>query len=263
MGSATRAALATATSALAAERGATLETGEQLLAAGRSIADSGQLRSLLADPAVIDADKASIIQRVFGALDPAAARLLTAAVGERWSSPDDLVDGIEELGIRVIAAASDDDARIVSELFRFSSAVSSDPALELAVGAKLGDRAGKVSLVDSLLGGKASPATIAIAQHLVQSPRGRRTGALIAHAAAVVADASGGIVATVTAASPLSDAQVQKLSTALTAQYGRTPRLNLVIDPSIIGGLRVQVGDDVIDGSVSARLHDLRIQLAG
>jgi F-type H+-transporting ATPase subunit delta len=49
----------------------------------------------------------------------------------------------------------------------------------------------------------------------------------------------------------------------LTTQYGREPRIALRIDPTVIGGLRVQIGEDVIDGTVASRLADLRLQLAG
>jgi F-type H+-transporting ATPase subunit delta len=121
----------------------------------------------------------------------------------------------------------------------------------------------KAALVERLLGGKANPATVSIVRHLVQSPRGRRIGELLQSAAETVADASGRIVATVTAAAPLSDAQLAKLTSTLTTQYGREPRIALRIDPTVIGGLRVQIGEDVIDGTVASRLADLRLQLAG
>ena len=39
--------------------------------------------------------------------------------------------------------------------------------------------------------------------------------------------------------------------------------LNVIVDPEVIGGIRVEIGDDVIDGTVSNRLHDARRQLAG
>ena len=140
---------------------------------------------------------------------------------------------------------------------------AADADLELAVGSKLGDPAEKAALVDRLLGRKAAPGTLAIIRHLVQSPRGRRIGRLLSTAAEIVADASGGIVATVTAAAPLTSAQLQKLSSTLQQQYGREPRIAVRIDPAVIGGLRVQVGDDVIDGTVASRLTELRLQLAG
>lgn len=262
MGSASRVALAAAETALAAEKGVTRATGEQLLSAGRDIAGSPQLRSLLVDPSVEPAQKAKLIGTIFSSLDASATRLLAGLATARWSNSDELIDGIEQIGIRAVAASSPD-ATIESDLFAFARAVTSDNELELAVGSTLSDPAQKAALVDRLLAGKAHEATIAIVRHLVQSPRGRRIGELIQSAAETVADASGGIVAIVTAAAPLSPAQLENLTATLTTQYGREPRIALRIDPSVIGGLRVQIGEDVIDGTVASRLADLRLQLAG
>jgi F-type H+-transporting ATPase subunit delta len=262
MGSASRVALEAAKSALASAKGVTRETGEQLLSAGRDIDGSPQLRALLADPSIDVKDKNALIASIFSKLDPAAAALLGSLTSARWSTTDQLIDGIEQVGIRAIADSTSA-ATIEAELFAFSRAVSSDPELELAVGSKLGDGAEKAALVDRLLAKKADPGTLAIVRHLVQSPRGRRIGNLLSNAAETVADASGGIVATVTAAAPLTAAQLTKLTDTLTAQYGREPRVAVKIDPTVIGGLRVQVGDDVVDGTVSTRLTELRLQLAG
>lgn len=262
MGSASRAALEAATAALASAKGVTLGTGEQLLSAGRDIAGSKQLRALLADPSIEAAEKTRLVGSIFGSLDPAATALLGSLVSARWSNSDQLIDGIEQVGIRAIADSSTGDA-IESELFAFSRAVSSDPDLELAVGSKLGDPAEKAALVDRLLSGKAAAGTLAIVRHLVQSPRGRRIGGLLSNAAEIVADASGGVVANVTAAAPLTPAQLEKLTATLTAQYGREPRIAVKVDPAVIGGLRVQVGDDVVDGTIASRLTELRLQLAG
>ena len=262
MGSASRAALEAAITQLASTKGVTRATGEQLLSAGRDIAGSLQLRAVLVDPSVPEAEKSKLVGTIFTGLDAAASSLLDGLVSSRWSNSDQLIDGIEEIGIRAIAGASDDSA-IESQLFEFSRAVSSDNELELAVGSALSDPAQKAALVDRLFGGKADAGALAIVRHLVQSPRGRRIGPLIQQAAETVADASGGFVATVTAAAPLSATQLDALSKALSKQYGREPRIAVRLDPSVIGGLRVQVGDEVIDGTVASRLSELRLQLAG
>lgn len=262
MGSASRVALAAAVTALADEKGVTRATGEQLLSAGRDIAGSPQLRSLLVDPSIPMPAKSKLIGSIFSSHDAASARLLAGLTTARWSDSDELIDGIEQIGIRAIAASADG-AAIESDLFAFARAVTSDNDLELAVGSTLSDPAQKAALVDRLLAGKAHDGTVAIVRHLVQSPRGRRIGELIQSAAETVADATGGIVAIVTAAAPLSAAQLEKLTATLTTQYGREPRIALRIDPTVIGGLRVQIGEDVIDGTVAARLADLRLQLAG
>ena len=263
MGSATREALASARAALAALAGRNgLATGEQLFQAARVIGDSATLRSALADQSSDPTSKAAVVESVFSSLDAGSRSLLSTLVSQRWSSQDDLLEGIEEIAIRAVAASAPKGASIEDELFTFGSAVSSNAELELAVGSTLGTAEAKSALVSSLLGGKASPQTLAIVDHVVQQPRGRRIGELVRHSAALVADEAGTVVATVVSAVPLSAAQQKRLTAGLAASRGRDIQLNLVIDPTIVGGLRVQIDDDVIDGSISTRLTELRLQLA-
>lgn len=264
MGSMTREALATSRGVLAdLGDAADLATGEQLLNAGRVIGSSSKLLAYLADPSEDVAGKKAFIDRVFGAFSEPARALLTSIVGSRWSTHRQLLAGIEEVGIRTIAQSAPADLAIESELFAFGEAVSSDSNLELAVGTKLSDGPAKAALVTRLLGGKASQQTISIVSQLVQQPRGRRIGELLRNAAAIVADQADELVAIVTSAAPIEAAQLERLERGLAKQFGRSLRVNVEIDPSILGGLRVQVGDEVIDGTVSTRLADLRLQLAG
>jgi F-type H+-transporting ATPase subunit delta len=265
MGSATREALASSRTALAAHADwADLATGENLFDAGRVIGDSSQLLAALGDSSAEASSKVALVRAVFGAtVTPAALELLLSVAGGRWSSHQDLLAGIEELALRVTAASAPSDVSIGSELFQFGAAVSSDAELELALTSKLGQVSAKVGLIEALLAGKVSPQTLVIVRHLVQQPRGRRIGELLTSAAVIVADAANSIIATVTSASTMSPGQLERLRVALAARYGRDVAINQVIDPSVVGGVKVQIGDDVIDGSVATRLSDLRLQLAG
>lgn len=265
MGSATRQALASSRAELSAVGGdVDLATAEQLFAAARAIGGSLQLRALLADASTDPDEKRAAIAAVFGrSFGATALELLSSAASRRWSSDTDLLAGVEELGMRAAAESAADEANIEAELFAFGRAVSSSAELELAVGSKLGDPSSKVSLVNSLLEGRVSPQTLAIVRQLVQQPRGGRIGALVRNAASVVADQAGLAVATVTSAQPIAAEQLVRLQMGLSKTYGRELRIDSVIDPAVLGGIRVQVGDDVIDGSVASRLNELRLQLAG
>ncbi|MCS4274905.1 F-type H+-transporting ATPase subunit delta [Mycetocola sp. BIGb0189] len=264
MGSATREALAAGTQALQATSVVDQNTATELFAVGRAIDSSAQLRALLADPAAEAAVKVAATERIFAkAVSATTLGLVNSVVSQRWSTSVDLLEGIEDLGLRAAAVSAGAEAPITSELFEFGQVVASDAELELALGSKLGTAKDKAAVVTKLLEGKALPQTVAIVEHLVAQPRGRRIRELLRTAAATVADQQGFAIATVTSAVPLSDAQVERLSASLSAQYGRSLRVNKIIDPTIIGGLRVQIGDDVFDGSVSTRLSELRLQLAG
>ena len=264
MGSATREALAASRAELSTRGSADLATADELFSAGRIIGSSAQLISMLSDTATDATQKQAILDAVFGTnLAPATLGLLGTVVSQRWSTTDDLLAGIEELGLRAAADSAPASVNIDAELFAFGAAVSSDPELELAVSSKLGSAASKVALVDTLLAKKVSAQTLSIVRHLMQQPRGRRIGELLRTAASIVADQSGLAVAVITSATPIRAVQLERLQKGLAVKFGRALKFNLVVDPALIGGLRVQVGDTVIDDSVASKLKDLRLQLAG
>ena len=263
MGSASTQALATTTAALRAASGVDLDVAGELFAVARAVGDSSQLSGALADSAAPDEARRQVVADVFGAaVRPTTASLLTTAVAQRWSSADDLVDAIEELAVRA-AAVADGQADVEAELFAFTRTVADNPELELALGSRLGDPAAKGALVETLLQGRASAGATLIASSLVREPRERRVRQLLTRATRIVADQRNRAMATVVAAAPLSAAQSERLTAALSKRYGTPVSLNTIVDPTVVGGVRVQIADDVIDASVSARLADLRQRLAG
>jgi len=263
MGSATTQAQVATTTALSAASGVDLDVARELFAVARTVGGSSHLSGALADSAASAGARRKVVADVFGgSVKPVTASLLTTAVDQRWSSADDLVDGIEELAVRA-AALADAGSDVEGELFAFSRTIADNPELELALGSRLGDEAAKAELVESLLKGRVSEATLLIAASLIRQPRERRVRQLLSRATRLVAEQRGRTVATVVTAAPLSAAQAERLTATLSKRYSAQVTLNTVVDPTVVGGMRVQIADDVIDASVSARLADLRQRLAG
>ncbi|WP_091232250.1 F0F1 ATP synthase subunit delta [Microbacterium sp. 3J1] len=262
MGSATTQALAASIETLAAATDVTLDTAQELFAAARAVGESSQLSGALADPSAPAEARQNVVAAVFGGYSQNAQRVLKTVVAERWSNADELIDGIEELAIRA-AAIAEPAADIEGELFDFSRVVAGNAELELALGSRLGGADAKVTLVERLLDSGASAPSKLIVSSLVRQPRERRVRQLLSRAIRIVSSQRDRVVATVHSASPLSESQRTRLSDALSRRYDGRVSLNVVIDPSVVGGLRVQIADDVIDGSISARLADLRQKLAG
>ncbi|KPH96744.1 ATP synthase subunit delta [Actinobacteria bacterium OK074] len=225
------------------------------------------LRRVLTDPAQPGEAKAELAGRILGGqVSGPAADLVAGTVRSRWSSSRHLVDALEELAnIADLTAAQKSGALddVEDELFRFGRIVSSNPDLRAALTDRAATGTAKSELLRSLLGGRANPVTERLVTRLVTAPRGRSLEAGLEALSKLAAERRDRMVAVVASAVPLSDTQKQRLGAALAKLYGRPMHLNLDVDPEVVGGIRVQVGDEVINGSLADRLDDAARRMAG
>ncbi|WP_327177997.1 F0F1 ATP synthase subunit delta [Streptomyces sp. NBC_01335] len=225
------------------------------------------LRRVLTDPAQSGEGKAELAGRLLrGQVSGEAVDLVSGMVRSRWSSSRDLVDATEELAATADltaaqrAGALDD---VEDEVFRFGRIVSSDTALRSALTSRTATSAAKSTLLRSLLGGKSRPATERLVTRLVTHPRGRSLEAGLDSLSKLAAARRERTVAVVTSAVPLTDVQKQRLGAALAKIYGRQMHLNLDVDPEVLGGVSVRVGDEVINGTIADRLDEATRRMAG
>ncbi|MGW0732844.1 F0F1 ATP synthase subunit delta [Streptomyces sp. NPDC002851] len=224
------------------------------------------LRRILTDPAQGADAKAELVGRLLGSqVGGEAADLVAGLVRARWSRSRDLVDTLEELANLADLTAAQKAGKldnVEDELFRFGRIVTSSTELRAALTNRAAGVSAKGELLRSLLGGRAESATERLIGRLVTHPRGRSLEAGLESLAKLAADRRDRMVAVVTSAVPLSDGQKQRLAGALATLYGRQMHLNLDVDPEVLGGIRVQVGDEVINGSIADRLEDASRRMA-
>lgn len=241
--------------------------GAELFAVARVLDSSAGLRRALTDPSREGQQKADLVARLLSAkVSGATLDMVQGMARDRWSAGRDLADACEHLGIVAVVADAERTGGLDSvedELFRFGRVVDADPDLRRALDDRSAPADVKVRLVEQLLTGKVTEQTLTLVRQAVAAPRGRRIADALEDFGRIAAARKDRLVATVTSAVPLTEAHRQRLSAALTRIYGRAMHLDVAIEPDVIGGLRVQVGDEVIDATVLTRLDDARRRLAG
>ncbi|TYP85893.1 F0F1 ATP synthase subunit delta [Blastococcus xanthinilyticus] len=244
-----------------------LTLAEELFAVARLLESQPSLRRALSDPSGKPEERAALAQRLFGArLSPVANDVVEVSVRQRWSRPFDLVDAATELASEAALDAADARGELDSvedELFRFGRIVGADQELSRILSDRKGPAAGKSALLDQLLSGRVSPVTEVLLRNVLTGSHVGTAGVAIERLSEFASRRRGQSVARVTTAVPLTAGQEQRLADVLGRLYGRTIGLQVTVDPSILGGLVVQVGDELIDGSIAHRLEAARRQLAG
>ncbi|WP_114907130.1 F0F1 ATP synthase subunit delta [Ornithinimicrobium murale] len=242
----------------ASDRGA---LGEELLQVADLVAGNAVLRRALADPSREGGEKAELANRLFGGKVSEPAQQIAATVAaQRWASESDLTATLEAFGVESILAQAEANGRLTQvedELFRFGRIVDGTAELRSALTDRRAPVESKAQVVHRLLDGRSAPETIRLAE-LAATHRSTRFDHAVEGYLSIAARRQEQLTATITTAVRLSGQQRERLTQALGQQYGRSVRINEVVDPTVVGGIRVAIGDEVIDGTVLSRLDEAR-----
>ena len=241
--------------------------GTELFQVADTLMSSGSLRRAMTDPARPGEDKAQLVGNLYGGKTASAVvDLLSGMVRSRWSADEDFGQAVEELGLASILASAQAAGRLLEveeQLFRVERLLASDRELRSTLWNIEIDADRRAGLLDSLLADRAHEETRAIVRRLVAVPRAGSLSSALRRVGEIAAARRQRLVASVTAASPLTQAQEARLAQILSRSYGSDVQVNVGIDPQVLGGLRVQIGAEVIDATMLTRLQDARRRFTG
>jgi F-type H+-transporting ATPase subunit delta len=219
-------------------------------------------------PAEDAAPRVRLLERlVSGKVADPTLDVLRAAVSERWSANADLVDAIEHVSRQAlleVAEREDQVDEVEEQLFRFSRILDAQPRLGILLGDYSAPAEGRIALLSKVLdssSGSVNKIAIALLSQTVELLRGEPAEEAMKFLAEVAVARRGEVVAQVGAAAELSDAQRTRLTEVLSRIYGHPVTVQLEIDPELLGGLLISVGDEVVDGTLSSRLATAEAQL--
>jgi len=225
-----------------------------------ALESSAGLRRALTDPARDAASKSALVSDLFGkSIKGPALALITTAAGLRWSAPADFADAIEQIAAEAEAAAANAENKldqVQDELFAFSKSLIENPELRAALTNNGDTLVRKVELVKNIFASKFGTSTIKLVNQIVSGRSGRSIEKVLsAHIHAVTARRNR-VNAFVKSSIALTSTQQEKLASSLTKKIGQSVHLNIDIDKTVIGGISVRFGDEVIDGTIKNRLAE-------
>jgi len=240
--------------------------GGELFAVVDALDSTGSLRRALTDPARDAADKARLVTDLLGGkVDERTVAVVADAAGSRWSAAGDLADALEKLGVEAVLADAENDGalpQVADELFAASRVLIGQPQVREALAEHRSTPQAREQLVAAVFGQSLHPDTLLLVQRAAGHQRGGNLVPVIQRYSDAAAERRNRTVAHVVTSHELSAEQVERLSATLARAYGREIQVDVALEPGIVGGLRIQVGPDVVDATVLSRLADVRRKIA-
>lgn len=236
--------------------------GNELFTITKVLDDSIQLERALTDPSRPVADKVAVLKELLGDnAHPMTMAIMTDLVSRRWSRARDIANAVEDFGVDAMmyyADATDATLQVSIELSELHSALLNLPVVRAKLYDYQATSEARVKLFREVFSGKTlNKVTMRLAEHATCNLRRRRYLETIQWLINKFSRHMGESMVTVTTATPLKKEQIKRLVEVYSAKVGRQVHINSVVDPTVLGGMRIQVGDEVTDNTVVAQLQNL------
>ncbi|MDN4190747.1 F0F1 ATP synthase subunit delta [Bifidobacterium longum] len=236
--------------------------GNELFTITKVLDDSIQLERALTDPSRPVADKVAVLKELLGDnAHPMTMEIMTDLVSRRWSRARDIANAVEDFGVDAMmyyADATGATLQVSIELSELHSALLNLPVVRAKLYDCQATSEARVKLFREVFSGKTlNKVTMRLAEHATCNLRRRRYLETIQWLINKFSRHMGESMVTVTTATPLKKEQIERLVEVYSAKVGRQVHINSVVDPTVLGGMRIQVGDEVTDNTVVAQLQNL------
>ena len=237
--------------------------GNELFTITSALDHNIQLERALTDPSRPVEDKVAVVKTLIGdQAHPLVMEIMSDLVSRRWSRVSDIANAVEDFGVdgmMYYADYTNTTLQVSIELAELHSALLNLPVVRAKLYDATVSSEARVKLLYSLIGdADFTKVTKRLAEHATCNLRNRRYLQTIQWLINKFSRHMGESVVTVTTATPLSKEQVEKLIAIYSAKTGHPVHINSVVDPTVMGGMRIQVGDEVTDNTVVAQLQHLQ-----
>lgn len=237
--------------------------GNELFTITSALDHNIQLERALTDPSRPVEDKVAVVKTLIGdQAHPLVMEIMSDLVSRRWSRVSDIANAVEDFGVdgmMYYADYTNTTLQVSIELAELHSALLNLPVVRTKLYDATVSSEARVKLLYSLIGdADFTKVTKRLAEHATCNLRNRRYLQTIQWLINKFSRHMGESMVTVTTATPLSKEQVEKLIAIYSAKTGHSVHINSVVDPTVMGGMRIQVGDEVTDNTVVAQLQHLQ-----
>ncbi|TCD54093.1 F0F1 ATP synthase subunit delta [Alloscardovia theropitheci] len=240
-----------------------LEIARQLLDITAVLDSNQRLQRVITDPGRTPEDRVALAHKLIeGRVDPLTEQIVCSLAGKRWSKAIHIVNSTEDIAVDAVFYAADArgvTSQVSAELSRVHSALLNLPEVLAGLSDTRASWDARARLLDAVIRtDELNPLTKFLIDHVAHQPRRRRFLSALNWLTERISAHEGDRVVTVTTAVPLTDEQRARINAAYSKKLGTSVYINSIVDPKVLGGMRIQHGPQVTDTTVVAQLQTLQ-----